>query len=200
MHDADFNAQIPGVVTGRYDIVMSSMSDSKERQQKISFVDYVKAGAALQLPKGNPQNLTKGSDLCGRTVSVVDNGSSLEAAQQFSKDCTKSGNKAIKLLRFTGDQDALLALKSGRADASITDYVVAASRAAQPSQKVDAVALKGTEALWGIGMNPQQEDLIKAVQGALNTLIANGKYRSILAAYNMKGLALTHASVNGSKQ
>ena len=200
MHDADFNAQIPGVVTGRYNIVMSSMSDTKERQQKVSFVDYVLAGAALQVPKGNPENLVKPTDLCGRTLSVVDNGSSLALAQQYSAGCSKGGKKPIKVLRFTGDQDALLALKSGRADVSITDYVVAASRAAQASQQVDAIALKGTESPWGIGMDPKDKPLIAAVQGALNKLITDGKYRSILAAYNLTGLAVKTATVNGGKE
>lgn len=200
INDADFNAQIPGVLTGRYDIVMSSMSDTKERQQKVSFVDYVLAGAAMQVRKGNPDHLNGPTDLCGKTVSVVDNGSSLAVAEKYNKDCTKAGKQKIKILRFTGDQDALLALKSGRANTNITDYVVAASHAADPKQKLDAVALKGTESPWGIAMNPTQKKLISAVQGALNKLIANGQYQQILAAYNMKGLAVKKATVNGGKE
>lgn len=200
INDADFNAQIPGLLTKRYDIVMSSMSDTKERQQKVSFVDYVLAGAAMQVRQGNPDNLTGPGDLCGRTVSVVDNGSSLAVAEQYNKDCTKAGKKKIKILRFTGDQDALLALKSGRASTNITDYVVAASRAADPKQQLDAVALKGTESPWGIAMDPAGKKLISAVQGALNKLIAGGEYQQILAAYNMKGLAVKKATVNGGTE
>ncbi|GGB28280.1 ABC transporter substrate-binding protein [Flexivirga endophytica] len=200
INDADFNAQIPGVLTGRYDIVMSSMSDTKERQQKVSFVDYVQAGAAMQVRKGNPDRLSGPSDLCGRTVSVVDNGSSLAVAEGYNKDCVKAGKRKIKILRFTGDQDALLALKSGRANTNITDYVVAASHAADPKQKLDVVPLKGTESLWGIAMNPAEKKLISAVQGALNKLIANGKYHQILAAYNMKELAVKKATINGGSE
>lgn len=199
INDADFNAQIPGLLTKRYDIVMSSMSDTKERQQKVSFVDYVLAGAAMQVRKGNPDNLTRPGDLCGRTVSVVDNGSSLAVTEKYNKACTKAGKKKIKILRFTGDQDALLALKSGRANTNITDYVVAASHAADPKQKLDVVALKGTESPWGIAMNPAGKKFISAVQGALDKLIAGGQYQRILAAYNMKGLAVQKATVNGGK-
>lgn len=200
VNDADFNAQIPGVLTGRYDIVMSSMSDTKERQKKVAFVDYVQAGAAMQVRKGNPDHLTGPKDLCGRTASVVDNGSSLAVAEGYNKDCIKQGRKKVKILRFTGDQDALLALKSGRANTNITDYVVAASHAADPKQKLDVVPLKGTESLWGIAMNPAEKKLISAVQGALDKLIASGKYQQILAAYNMKELAVKKATIDGGTQ
>lgn len=200
MNDADFNAQVPGLLTGRYHVVMSSMTDNKERQQKVTFVDYVRAGAALQVLKGNPAGIRTPSDLCGESASVVDNGSSLEVLQGYDKDCKKAGKPAIKILRFTGDQDALLALRSGRAKASVTDYVVAASRSADPKQKVDTVVLKGTEVPWGIAMKPEEKQLISAVQGAVNKLIANGQYRKILGAYKMGRLALPKATINGGTE
>lgn len=194
--DEDFNAQIPGLLTGRYDMVMTSMTDNKTREKKITFVDYVQAGAGFLVKKGNPKNLTTSADLCGHTVSVVDNGSSLAFTQGYSKQCTAAGKKAINILRFTGDQDAFLALKSGRADANVTDWVVAAAQAAIPSQKVQAYQLPGTESPWGIAMNPDNKEFIAAVQGALNELISNGDYKKILAAYHMEGLAVSSATIN----
>ena len=195
----DFNAQIPGLLTHRYDFVMSSMTDSKEREQKVSFVDYVSAGAGFLVAQGNPQQIGGPTQMCGKTVSVVDNGSSLALAEQYAAECKNKNRPPIKILRMTGDQDALLALRSGRAQVNITDYVVAAGKAADPSQKVQALALPGTETPWGIAMNPDQKQLIRAMQEAVQELVADGSYGKILAAYNVPRIAVKTVTVNGAK-
>jgi len=195
----DFNAQIPGIVTGRYDILMSSMTDNAERQAQVSFVDYVAGGAGFIVPAGNPDGISSGADLCGKVVSVVDNGSSLTLAEQYDADCTSNGAPAIEILKFTGDQDALLQVINGRADANITDYVVASFKASDPSTDVEAVAIDGTETPWGVAMEPGNEELIESVKGAVDALIESGEYGEILDAWDLGELAVPAAVVNGGK-
>lgn len=195
----DFNAQIPGVLTGRYDVILSSMSDTAERQAKVSFVDYVQAGAGMLVKKGNPAGIRTTADLCGKTVSVVDNGSSLALANSVSAGCKKDGKAAADILKFAGDQEALLQVGNGRAQANITDYVVAASKAADPRTGTDAIAIPGTESPWGIGINKSNQQLVSAVQAALNSLIKSGDYGRILGAWGLDQLAVTSAVVNGGK-
>jgi polar amino acid transport system substrate-binding protein len=195
----DFNAQIPGIVTGRYDIIMSSMSDNPTRQATVSFVDYVQAGAGFVVKKGNPDGITNPAGLCGKTVSVVDNGSSLKLAEKYDSDCQTTGKTRITVLKFPGDQEALLQVSNGRAQANITDYVVAAHKAADSKLNVDAVAIDGTESPWGIAMNPKNTELIEAVKAALDSLITSGQYGKILGAWNLDKLAVPSAVVNGGK-
>ncbi|MEV5703699.1 ABC transporter substrate-binding protein [Actinoallomurus sp. NPDC052274] len=197
--DEEFNSQIPGVLSGRYDFVISSMSDTPEREGQITFVDYVRAGAGLVIKKGNPAGIAGPKDLCGKTVSVVDNGSSMNLAERYAADCKKAGSAAIDILKFPGDQEALLQVSGGRAQASVTDYVVAASKAADPKLAVDAVALDGTESPWGIGIRPDNKQLIESVKGALDSLIRGGEYGRLLKAWNLDRLAVRSAVVNGGK-
>jgi polar amino acid transport system substrate-binding protein len=198
--DEDFNAQIPGIVTGRYDMIMSSMTDNAERRTTVSFVDYVKAGAGIITQRGNPAGIATPADLCGRTVSVVDNGSSLKLAETYDSDCTSAGKPGLDILKFPGDQEALLQVSGGRAQANITDYVVATHKAADPQVNVEAIAIDGTETLWGIAMNPQDEELIQAVKGAVDALMADGEYTRILQAWGLEDIALPGgAVVNGGE-
>ncbi|WP_197275173.1 transporter substrate-binding domain-containing protein [Luteipulveratus halotolerans] len=197
VRNEDFNAQIPGLITSRFDVVMTSMTDNAERQQKVTFVDYVSAGAAYLVKKGNPAGIRTPADVCGKTVSVVDNGSSLELATTYDKQCKTAGKPKVTILKFPGDQDALLAMTSGRAQANITDYVVAAYRAGDPKTDSEAVPIACTESPWGIAMNPQEKQLIDAVRTALQSLIASGDYRKILAAWDLDKLAVKSAVVNG---
>lgn len=195
----DFNAQIPGLTTNRFDVVMTSMTDNPERQQKVTFVDYVSAGAGYLVKKGNPTGIATPADLCGETVSVVDNGSSLKLTEGYNKDCLSKGSPKINILKLTGDQDALLAMTSGRAGVNITDYVVASFKANDPKVGADAIPIEGTESPWGIAMNPKQTQLITAVQKALQALITSGDYQKILAAWDLEKLAVPSAVVNGGK-
>lgn len=197
--DEDFNAQIPGVITGRYDMIMSSMSDTPERQAKVTFVDYVRAGAGMLVRAGNPDGVQGPGDLCGRTVSVVDNGTSLDLAETYDGDCEKAGKAGIDILKFPGDQEALLQVKNGRAQANITDYVVAAYKAADRKLGVEALAIDGTESPWGIGMNPENTQLVESVRSALDALIKSGEYGAILKAWSLEKLAVQSAVVNGGK-
>ncbi|AWS48653.1 ABC transporter substrate-binding protein [Streptosporangium sp. 'caverna'] len=197
--DEDFNSQIPGIITGRYDIMMSSLSDTAERQTKVTFVDYVQAGAGMLIKKGNPDGINAPADLCGKTVSVVDNGSSLKLATTYDADCRKNGEKGLDIIKFPGDQEALLQVNNGRAQANITDYVVAAYKAADLDTKVEALAIDGTESPWGIAMKPENKELIGAVQGALDALIKSGEYGKILQAWDLDKLAVQSAVINGGK-
>lgn len=196
IHNEDFNSQIPGVLTGRYDMVMSSMTDNSERRQKVTFVDYIQAGNGWVVKKGNPSGMGTAETACGKTVAVVDNGSSLEVADGFSKKCQAAGKKALNVLKFPGDQEGIMQVRSGRADAAINDYPVAAHRAQTSSGVLEAVAIDGDESAWGIAMNPKAKQLRTAVQKALQSLIDDGTYTKILSAWQVEKMAIKTATIN----
>jgi len=194
--DQEFNAQIPGVLTGRFDMVMSSMTDNAERRETMSFVDYVSAGNAFLVQTGNPSGVTVPADLCGQIVSVVDNGSSADLADEFSAQCVADGDSAIDILKFEGDSEAILAVKSGRAAATIGDYPVAVHRAAEADSGLEALAIDGGESPWGIAIDKENTELLNTVQQALQSMIDSGSYQDILGAWGVEQMAVDSAVVN----
>ncbi|MBC9954018.1 ABC transporter substrate-binding protein [Leucobacter sp. cx-42] len=197
MEDQEFNSMIPGLISKRYDVLVSSMTDNEERRETTTFVDYVSAGNAFLVATGNPEKIAKPEDLCGKIVAVVDSGSSAVLAGEFSTACEDAGKAPYEILAFDGDSAANLAVQSGRAVATITDYPVAAARAADPENKMDAVAIEGGESLWGLGIDNANPELAKAVQAALQELIDNGTYVEILKAWDVEGMAVDEALING---
>jgi polar amino acid transport system substrate-binding protein len=194
--DQEFNAQIPGVLTGRFDMVMSSMTDNAERRETMSFVDYVRAGNAFLVQSGNPSRVKVPADLCGQIVSVVDNGSSADLAEEFSAQCVTDGDSAIDILKFEGDSEAILAVKSGRAAATIGDYPVAVHRAAETDSGLEAIAIDGGESPWGIAIDKKNTELVDTVQQALQSMIDSGSYQDILGAWGVEQMAVDSAVVN----
>lgn len=97
-----FDGLITSLQTGRSDIVMSAMSDTKARQgglddkgkkigTGVDFVDYYNSGSSLLVQKGNPKGVKSLGDLCGQTV-AVQRGTIYEDA--FKKQKTACGSRA----------------------------------------------------------------------------------------------------------
>ena len=199
INNEDFNSQIPGVITGRYDWIMSSMTDNAERRKTVTFVDYVRSGNGWVVKAGNPEGMSDAASACGKTIAVVDNGSSLTLAESFDAACTTAGKKGINVIKFPGDQEAILQVRNGRAAAGINDYPVAAYRAQTSNGALEAVAIKGDENPWGIAMKPENKALIVAVQKALQELVDDGSYAKVLDAWNVAKMNVGSASINDGK-
>ncbi|WP_125609802.1 ABC transporter substrate-binding protein [Specibacter cremeus] len=199
INNEDFNSQIPGITTGRYDWIMSSMTDNAERRKTVTFADYVRSGNGWVVKAGNPSGMSDAASACGKTIAVVDNGSSLTLAESYDASCTAAGKKGVNILKFPGDQEAILQVRNGRADAGINDYPVAAYRAQTSNGALEAVAIKGDESPWGIAMKPENKELVTAVQKALQELIDDGSYAKVLAAWNVSKMAVGTATVNDGK-
>lgn len=197
IEDQEFNSMIPGLISKRYDVLASSMTDNAERRETTTFINYVSAGNAFLVSTGNPESIETPSDLCGKIIAVVDSGSSALLAEEFSAECEADGKAPYEILAFGGDSEANLAVQSGRAVATIGDYPVAAARAADPENKMDAIEIEGGESLWGLGVDNSNEELAKAIQAALQELIDNGTYLEILEAWSVEGMAVEEATING---
>jgi polar amino acid transport system substrate-binding protein len=61
-----FDQIIPGLAGGKYNLGMSSFTDTKEREAKVDFVTYYTAGTSVMVLKGNPAKIGGPDDLCGR--------------------------------------------------------------------------------------------------------------------------------------
>lgn len=197
------NATFDGLVTqlksGRIDIAMSGMSDTAERQQEIDFVDYYQAGAVLLVQKGNPEGLEGIEDLCGRTVAVQRGTTQEGYAQEQSEKCEQAGEAPIDLLSFDRETEAMLQVKSGRADSGLQDYPVASynARTSGGGEDFEVVGEQIQAGPLGIGVSKDEPELRDALQQALQAIIDDGTYAELLEKYDVPLGAVDRATVNG---
>src|SRR5437016_4062052 len=92
---ANFATIIPSLQVKRFDVVISAVSVTPERQKQVDFVPYFNAGESLLVQTGNPKNITKLSDLCGQNVGVQNGTIEQTDLQTASTACTKAGKPAI---------------------------------------------------------------------------------------------------------
>ncbi|GAA1898377.1 ABC transporter substrate-binding protein [Lapillicoccus jejuensis] len=199
-----FDGIVPAIQAGKYDVVMSAMTDTRQRQKVLDFVDYSASGSGILVAAGNPAGIRTLLDLCGRKV-AVQSGSKQAAMLAGAQDpCTAAGRPKPVLAQYPKDTDAQLAIVSGAADADFMDkpaagYVARTAGGGTRFEVVDdPAAPTGTDATPnGIGVSKALPGLAPLVRQALQRLIDDGTYGRILDAYGEKGIGIRTATING---
>src|SRR5260370_17972195 len=70
MVNATFDTIIPGLASGKYDLGMSSFTDTKVREKTVDFVDYYEAGTSFFVKSSGGPTIPSLSELCGHKLSV----------------------------------------------------------------------------------------------------------------------------------
>ncbi|MDP9017624.1 MAG: ABC transporter substrate-binding protein [Candidatus Eremiobacteraeota bacterium] len=194
----DFNGIVPALQAGTFDIVMSAMSDTRQREKQIDFVDYFLAGSGILVPKGNPDHIFGLGDLCGRTVDLQ-KGSSQEAllkAQSAKCEDVKLG--PITILSFRTDEDAFKQIVSRKSVAHISDYPVVAylAQTFEGGKRFDVVGHQFGVVPYGIAIPKNNHVMRDAVQAALLRMIADGSYDRILKKWHLEQGAFRSAPIS----
>ena len=195
--NANFEAIIPGLAAGRYDIGASSFTDTKEREKTVDFVDYFKAGISFYAKTTANPGVKTVADLCGKTVAVEKGTVELEEATKQSGVCAKAGKKAVTVLSFPGQNPVNLAVESGRAELGMADSPVVAYQIKQSNGQFKLIGESYEFAPYGIAI-PKTSGMTTPILEALKVLMANGKYTQILTKWGIQAGAITTPAINGA--
>ena len=191
-----FDAIIPGMAAGKYDVGASSFTDTKAREKTVDFVTYLSVGEAfLSKASGGPK-VNKLSDICGLSVSVEKGTVELTDAQTQNKKCTTAGKPAIKLLVFPDQNGANLALQSGRAQVDFADSPIIAYQVRQLGVDVRSSPTFNA-APYGLAL-PKGNGMAKPMLDALKELMANGTFTTILKKWQLQTAAIANPVINGA--
>jgi polar amino acid transport system substrate-binding protein len=194
---AKFDNIIPSVTGGRYDLGVSSFTDTTDREKQVDFVNYYNAGVLWASAKGktvDPDNA------CGLKVAVeAGTYEDTDEVPAKSKACTDAGKAAIQVLKFDGQDQATNALVLGQvdamsADSPITDYAIS-----KQGDKIQAAGTTFDVAPYGIAVNKGSK-LTDVIKNALQSLIDDGTYTKILTKWGVQDGAVTSADVNAASK
>jgi len=195
--NSSFEAIIPGLAAGRYDIGASSFTDTKEREKTVDFVDYFKAGISFYAKSSANTGVSKLADLCGKTVAVEKGTVELEESTKQSATCKKEGKPAVTVLSFPGQNPVTLAVVSGRAELAMADSPVVAYQIKQANGQLKLIGESYGFAPYGLAI-PKSTGMKAPVLAALGELITNGTYTRIMEKWGLQSGAITTPTVNGA--
>jgi polar amino acid transport system substrate-binding protein len=195
--NATFDSIIPGLAAHKYDLGMSSFTDTKEREKTVDFVTYFSAGTSFYEKASGGPPITNLASLCGTTVAVEKGTTQADDSTAQSKKCKSAGKKPVKVLTFTDQNGANLAITSGRAQVGMADSPVADYQVKKSSGQFKVVGTPYGTAPYGIAI-PKDLKLNQAVLDALKVLMSNGQYKAILTKWGIADGAISNPQINGA--
>ncbi len=201
---AGFDGILAGLNAGRYDIGMSSFTDTREREQTVNFVTYFSAGTSTMVIAGNPENIQSITDLCGLSVGAENGTTQLDQLNDATvegsvlKACQDAGKPAPIAQGFPKQTDVNAALLAGRIDAYLADSPVVDYAVKVTGDKFEKVGGDESTAPYGIAIPKEPAELTTAIQAAMQHLMDTGAYAKILDNWGLTSGAIDTAVVNGA--
>lgn len=171
LEQMDFESVIPGVQAGKFDIGMSGITITEDRQKNCDFTQpYFLASQAIVVTPDS--DITCKADLEGKTVSV-------QTGTTAEEYCMENG---YEVLAFAANNDAAAALTSGKAAAWVVDNEVGVALAAQQGLVVLDEAMTSEPYAFAFA---KDSALTAQFDEALGELLADGTVAAIFEKYGV---------------
>jgi len=166
--------RLPSLQSGDVDLVAHTMTINCRRWQQIAFSsEYFSAGQKVLVKVGSPYGSVEDLVAAGATVCAP-------AGSTNYDELSQPQYSGIKLTTRPDVTDCLVAMQQGKADAASGDDTVLAGFASQdPTTKV--VGEPFTYEPYGIGVNADRVDLVEFVNGVLEQVRADGRWKESYA-------------------
>ena len=187
---ATIDSIIPGVSSAKYNVGVSSFTINADREKQVTMISYFSAGTQWAAKTG--ATITPDT-ACGKKVAVQTGTVQVADITGRSKKC---GSSKITIDQYQKQSDATNAVVTGKDDAMLADSPVCAYAVKQTG---GALALTGDiydSAPYGYAVAKDKTDFANAISAALQAVIADGSYKTILDKWGVTAGAITSPAVN----
>jgi polar amino acid transport system substrate-binding protein len=186
---ADFGAIVQDLTTQRYDVIMSAISITPEREAEIDFIPYFgPVGTGILVQAGNPAGIEAVEDLCG--LSVAAQVGTYQVEQVDVLNASTCVDNPIAITTLPDNPTAVQELALGRVDAELADDPVAAYSALQSDGALELAAVGFEAAPYGIGVRKTSAELRAVLEQALQAIVSDGTYLQVLEKWGQERFAL----------
>jgi polar amino acid transport system substrate-binding protein len=188
-----------GLVSGKYDAVISNVGVTELRKEKFDFSTYrqglhgffVKADSAVK-------EIKEPKDAAGLRITVGASTNQERILLKWSEENVKAGLKPIELLYHDDDAARLVALRSGRVDVIVQPHAQLVYIAARDKniRRVGTLSAGWPERSDVAITTRKGSGLAAALTLATNDLIKSGAYAKLLARWQLSEEALPESQTN----
>jgi polar amino acid transport system substrate-binding protein len=184
-------------VGSKYDLGISALTVSKEREEAVDFVTYFQAGMTYAVQKGNPKKVDL-SNLCGVKVAVQTGSTEEVDINAKAKECEKAGKAKMEVLSYDQQTDVTTAVVSGKAavfyaDTPVTNYAIK-----QTGDELQTLGKDVDVTPQAIAVKKGDTQTAQAVKLALEELIKDGTYDRIMQKWGIESGAIDKPVINPS--
>jgi polar amino acid transport system substrate-binding protein len=190
VQNTPFDSILPGLTAGKYDVGMSSFTDTLDRQKTNDFVTYAQAGTSFYASTSSNLNPTTLEDLCDHSVAVEKGTTQQEDAEAQAEKCN------VDVQTYPDQNGANLAIASGRAELGMADSPVSAYIVEQSNGQFKLGQAYGV-APYGIAMK-KGSALAQPLLDAVKALYADGTMQKIFDYWQLPDAAISNPQINGA--
>jgi polar amino acid transport system substrate-binding protein len=171
-----FTGLIPSLLTRKIDLIISSMTDTAEREKTIAFSDpYLSIGLALLAGKSSALTSTKELDQAGRIIAVRQGTTAQVWAQEHLKAAT--------LLVLDKESSAVLEVIQGKAAGFLYDQMSVWKNAQEHPAETVALLEPVQRESWAIALRPGDTALREQVNAFLKNFRSSGGFDKLGDTY-----------------
>ncbi|MFL1467807.1 transporter substrate-binding domain-containing protein [Marinobacter sp. HN1S83] len=172
-----WDGMIPGLLARKFDLIMSSMSITPERAERVLFSEpYYNTPGGWFAPEGFDTDVNDKDAMQGKTVGV-------QRGTTMDTFVTEELGGIVTIKRYTTADDMVLDLEGQRLDVVFVDYPVGEQTVlSKEGFKEVADPVKLGQGV-GVAMRKRDKDLAEEVNAALATLKEDGTYDTIMKKY-----------------
>lgn len=188
-----------GVISGKYDAVISNVAVTEERKERFDFSTYRRGLYGFYVANdSNIQSIKEPKDIAGLRV-ITDSGTIQERiALEWNRQNEEAGLPAVQLQFYDDEVTRDLALTSGRADVIFSPDSSQAYQALKKGNKRRVGAVNsGWPKTADMGVVTKKgAGLARPISIAIDGLIASGAYQNALERWNLTAEKLEKSEVN----
>ena len=176
--DTAFDTIFTQLAAGRYDLVASATTITPEREEQVNFTTpYYRAQQSLTINSEETPDIQSTEDLGEGDSVAVQTGTTGEAWAR--ENLAPNG---VQVRSFPEAPDTYTALEAGNVTGVIFDEPASIAEA-ENRPALEVVEAIDTDEEYGFGVDPQNEELLDAINGVLQEMIDDGTYQQIYDKY-----------------
>jgi polar amino acid transport system substrate-binding protein len=190
VENTPFDSILPGLTAGKYDVGLSSFTDTLDRQKTNDFVTYAQAGTSFYASTSSSLSPATLDDLCDHSVAVEKGTTQQEDAEGQAEKCN------VDVQVYPDQNGANLAISSGRAELGMADSPVAAYIVEQSNGQFKLGQAYGV-APYGMALK-KGSALAQPLLDAVKALYADGTMQKIFDYWQLPDAAISNPQINGA--
>ena len=174
--DTAWAGVIPSLYAKKFDVIMSSMSYTKERLERVAFsIPYAEASQALLVRAADAATIKSGADLNGKTVAVKLGSPGQILQERINAGLKSGGGAGFKELRtFDDHPSAYVALAQNRVDGVLNTLATLAMVLKDAPGRYAIVKGLGADNWAGIAARKEDTEVVAWLNTELARLKADG--------------------------
>jgi polar amino acid transport system substrate-binding protein len=174
--DTQWSGVIPSLYAKKFEIIMSSMSYTKERLERVAFtIPYAEASQAMLVRAADAGAIKGVKELNGRTLAVKIGSPGQILQERIGAELKKAGGAGFKEVRVFDDHpSAYVALAQNRVDAVLNTVPTLAMVLKDAPGRYAMVKGIGADNWAGIAARKEDTEIVKFLDGELDRLKKDG--------------------------